>query len=678
MRALARLLILTPLPALAQEIVVTGRGLDPVPGEDAYAVAQIDRDQIAASASARLEDLLDEVAGTAQFRRADSRSAHPTAQGITLRGLGGNASSRALLLLDGVPQADPFGGWVPFPAYLPQRLAGIRVTRGGGSGLAGPGALAGTIDLTSADAAMMGPLTLDAALGSRDSVDLVATGGATLGAGSVALAGQLARGAGFIPIVAEDRGPVDRPAPYRQASVAMRAVFPVGETTELQASLSGFDDRRARGTPFTDIRSQGADASLRAVGRGAWRWSALAYLQQRAFASGFASIDAQRITASPVLDQQLPSTGTGARIEVQPPLSAGFTLRVGGDLRHVSGHTQERYSFVAGSPTRGRRAGGSALTAGLFADLSRAAGPLTLDVGGRIDRWRLSDGTLFEAALAGGAPITDTRFPDRSGWEATGRVGAALKASAAITLRTAAYLGWRLPTLNELYRPFRAGADATAANAGLAPERLRGAEVGIDLAPARTLTLRTTAYWSRIQGAIANVTLATGPGNFPGVGFVGATGAYRQRRNLDGVRARGIEVDLRWRSGPWRANASWALTDARVDASGVAAPLNGLRPAQTPRHQLSLGGGWTRRGTAIAVAARYVGRQFEDDRNSQALADALTFDARMAVPLTGSVTIEARGENLADARVETAITGAGTVERATPRTLWIGLRYRPR
>ncbi len=30
-------------------------------------------------------------------------------------------------------------------------------------------------------------------------------------------------------------------------------------------------------------------------------------------------------------------------------------------------------------------------------------------------------------------------------------------------LRAAAYRGWRLPTLNELYRPFRAGADATAA-----------------------------------------------------------------------------------------------------------------------------------------------------------------------------------------------------------------------
>jgi outer membrane receptor protein involved in Fe transport len=31
-------------------------------------------------------------------------------------------------------------------------------------------------------------------------------------------------------------------------------------------------------------------------------------------------------------------------------------------------------------------------------------------------------------------------------------------ASDAFSLRAAAYRGWRLPTLNELYRPFRVGA----------------------------------------------------------------------------------------------------------------------------------------------------------------------------------------------------------------------------
>ena len=107
----------------------------------------------------------------------------------------------------------------------------------------------------------------------------------------------------------------------------------------------------------------------------------------------------------------------------------------------------------------------------------------------------------------------------------------------------AAYLGWRLPTLNELYRPFRVGADATAANPALAPERMKGAEIGIDLRPADGVTLRATAFTNKLTDAIGNVTLAQGPGTFPGVGFV--AGAYRQRVNIDAVRSNGMELDAR-------------------------------------------------------------------------------------------------------------------------------------
>ena len=178
-RAVRLSALLVATPAFAQEaplaegeretILVTGRGLSDPPGDRAFDVVEIDRDRIAANAAGRLESVLAEVAGLQQFRRADSRSANPTSQGITLRGLGGNAASRALLILDGVPQSDPFGGWVAFPAYATDRLGRVRVTRGGGSGYQGPGALAGTVELDSATPD--GPMTGRLAYGSRDSVD---------------------------------------------------------------------------------------------------------------------------------------------------------------------------------------------------------------------------------------------------------------------------------------------------------------------------------------------------------------------------------------------------------------------------------------------------------------------------------------------------------------------------
>ncbi len=679
MRGMAPLFLLAvPLPAAAQEIVIVGQGLDAPPGEAALATVEIDRDRLIDSASGRLEDALRDVAGVAQFRRADSRSAHPTSQGISLRGLGGNASSRALLLLDGVPQADPFGGWVPFPATLPQRLARVRVTRGGGSGYHGAGALAGTVELFSADAAALGPVAFTGFYGSRDSVDLVATGGTQLGGGEVTGAVQFARGDGFVPIVAGQRGAADRAAPYEQAGVALRAVAPVAAGVELQANLSAFTDSRDRGTDFTPVSSRGADASLRLIGSGRWRWAATGWLQHRDFASGFASINAARDTATPTLDQHVPATGSGLRIEIEPPVGAGWTLRAGGDLRMVGGQTQELYSYVAGNPTRRRVAGGESSTAGLFADLSLERGPLTMTAGGRVDRWTIREGRLFEGLLTGGAPLTDVRHADRSGWEGGARIGAAIRAVHGVGVRVAAYSGWRLPTLNELYRPFRAGADATAANPLLEPERLRGAEIGVDLTPAQGLVLRATGFLNRLDDAIGNVTLGNGPGNFPGVGFVAAGGAFRARRNLDAIESRGVEVDLGWQRGPWRAGASWAFTDARVKASGVAAPLNRLRPAQTAPHQLSAHLGYAGERLSLSATARYVAAQYEDDLNMRSLADALTFDALLRVPAAEKFAIEVRGENLTDTRIETAVSGSGVVERAAPRTLWIGVSYRPR
>ena len=138
-------------PVEGPGIVVTGAGLPDTPATPAYGTVVLDRETLVSTGSGRIEDALSSVAGFQQFRRSDSRSANPSAQGVTLRALGGNASSRAQVLLDGVPMADPFFGYIPFSAIAPERLSSARVTRGGGSGPFGAGALAGTIELTSAD-----------------------------------------------------------------------------------------------------------------------------------------------------------------------------------------------------------------------------------------------------------------------------------------------------------------------------------------------------------------------------------------------------------------------------------------------------------------------------------------------------------------------------------------------
>ena len=668
-------LLVVPVEVLAQAeqtIVVVGRGLRPGLGDAAFSTVAIDRDRLAGAAANRLEDVLRDVPGFQLFRRADSRSANPTSQGPTLRALGGNAAARVAILLDGVPQADPFGGWIAWPSLDPRRLGAARVTRGGGTGANGPGALSGTIELDSLSPDELAGVTARAAIGSRESVDA----SAGIGVGRVIATASFARGDGFVPIIARQRGPADRTAPYTQASLTLRAVAPLAPDVELQGNLAGFTDRRERGTAFSAITAQGADASLRLVGRGALPFSALLYVQQRDFSNQFASLSAGRAAASLVLDQYAtPATGLGARVEIRP-LTGPAELRLGADWRAVDGRARELFQFVAGAPTRIRSAGGRSGTLGAFAELGWTEGPLTLSGGARLDRWSIAEGRLEERALTG-ATLTDTRFPDRNGWEATGRVGAAWRASERLSLRAAAYAGWRLPTLNELYRPFRVGVDATAANAALSPERARGVEAGLDWRPVPALRVGATIFANRLTDAIANVTLGQGPGVFPGVGFVPAGGAYRQRRNLGAIASRGVELDAALDLGHWRLAAGYSFAAARVRADGEATPLDGLRPAQTPRHAASASLLWhDASGASASLAARYAGAQFEDDLNRQSIPDALTLDAAATLPLAGRLAIEARIENLTDTLVVTGISGPGLVERASPRTFWLGLSWR--
>ncbi|ATE67057.1 TonB-dependent receptor [Rhizorhabdus dicambivorans] len=651
-------------PALAEDadIVVTGQGLQRSPGDAAYDVISIDRRRLEMSASGRMEDVLRDAAGFQQFRRSDARSAHPTSQGATLRGLGGNASTRALILLDGVPVTDPFGGWVSWAALDPARIGHVRVTRGGGSGVLGAGALAGTIELSSIGPEQAPGLSAGLAYGSRESIDADATLTARLGGGFAMLSAGHARGDGFIPIVAASRGPIDRPARYRQSRAAARAVIPVGADTELQANGSLLLDQRDRGVPFTGNANLAVDASLRLVGRGQWGWEATAWLQHREFSSGFASIGARRATVSQSLDQyNVPANGLGARIELRPPLGEGRTLRIGGDVRHVTGRTEE----LVIATNIGRIAGGEQSIAGGFAELTLLPVPgLTATASGRIDHWRLRDGRRTEISRTTGALVAanSALYPDRSGTETTGRVGLAWSPleARAITARAAAYSCWRLPTLNELYRPFRAGNDSTVANPLLNPERVKGIEAGLEYAPLPGWHLGGTVFWNRLDDAISNVTIAANT---------------RQRRNVDAIRSRGIEIDGMATVGEYRMIGSYTHISPRVRASGAALALDGLRPAQTPRDQISVTAEWNRPGVArLGVTGRYVAGQYEDDQNSRRLDGALTFDAVASVVVVRGVSVELRAENIANKRVEATIGADGVVERATPRTLWVALR----
>ena len=660
-------------PAIVSEIIVTGRPLPLAAGAAAYSSLTLDQAQLSSSASGRLEDALRDIAGLASFRRTDSRSANPTSQGLTLRALGGNAASRALVLLDGVPLADPFAGWLPFAAIDPSRLASARITRGGGGGAFGAGAVAGTLDLTSAGPDSLAPVTASLAYGSRHSLEASAGMAVRLGGGFVTASLRHDEGDGFLLVPADQRGPVDIAARYRSTGGSIRAVVPIGAQSEVQASVRAFTDRRTRGVEGIDSGNSGADASLRLIHRGPWAVDALAYVQTRNFSSRFAAVNAARTTVTPSLDQfKTPATGLGAKLEVRPPLP--FDLQLGLDWRQASGVSNEFFRFANGRFDGLREAGGTTSTAGIYAEASvKAAETLTLTAGGRLDRWHIAEGRLIESVIGTGTLTQALITPPRSGTRPTARAGLIWKPYPALALRAAAYTGFRLPTPNELYRPFRVGPDATAANPALEIERARGLEAGLDWTPLPSARLSLTAFKNQLDGAISNVTVSRGPGVFPQVGFVSAAGSFRQRQNLERVETQGFEADAALDVGPLTATLSAAYADARVQSATPA--LDGLRPAQSPTTSLAARLSYTHKRFGLSAQLRHTSAAFEDDQNQRRLPPATTMDATAKLRLTDRLALTLRGENLTDTQVVSGISNTGVLDLAQPRTLWVGLSF---
>ncbi|HYK20190.1 MAG TPA: TonB-dependent receptor, partial [Pyrinomonadaceae bacterium] len=96
-----------------------------------------------------IDDVLRQVPGFSLFRRSGSLSANPTSQGVSLRGVGANGASRALVLLDGVPLNSPFGGWVYWNRVPRINVESVQIYNGATSDLYGSGALGGVINIRS-------------------------------------------------------------------------------------------------------------------------------------------------------------------------------------------------------------------------------------------------------------------------------------------------------------------------------------------------------------------------------------------------------------------------------------------------------------------------------------------------------------------------------------------------
>jgi outer membrane receptor protein involved in Fe transport len=668
--------------ATEEQVVVEADRLPNPDSNGPFDVHVLEAQELEQAPELRLDDILrNDVAGFSLFRRNSSRTANPTTQGVTLRNFGPSGAGRTLVLLDGIPLNDPFAGYVLWSQIPADAIGSVVVVSGGGAGLFGNQALAGTIFLVSR------PTTettayVNAAIGSYDTYDV--SGGGSV-AGSPFTASVYAEHfstSGYPVLRSDQRGPVDNSASSDSSIADVRGEWQMSADTSLRLEVRQFFDDRGNGTIFTRNDTVGTDASATLSVRFPTQSAELqlsVYGQHRKFRGTFSSINPERTVETPALDQfDVPANAIGASAVWSMAAGPDHRLTLGSDFRFVEGETNEAFLWNGSRFTRLRHAGGDQDFVGLFAeDVWTVSKSLKIVGGLRFDYWDLFDGFRNESNSVTGAVTMNSRFPDRSGDELNGRLSLSFEAAKNFTVRGAVYSGFRVPTLNELYRPFRVGNDVTEANPALDPEQLIGGEAGLDWQPIEALRLSATGFINRLEDAIGNVTIGVGPGTFNPGGFIPAGGVLRQRQNLNLVIAPGIETGVRWRVLPSVVvRASYLFTHPEV-TEATDPTLEGKLLAQTPENVATAAIEWTPTPKWFTtLQLRYNDRQFEDDQNSRVLAPFVTLNAAVMYEFSTRLSMGVKIENLLNEKIETGKSADGLVSIGNPRLVTVQVKLR--
>jgi outer membrane cobalamin receptor len=612
-----------PAEPLRTAITVT----ESVAAETPASLTILESEQLRRMPGVNLDDRLRLVPGFTLLRRNSSLAANPTTQGVSLRGIGSSGASRTLVLADGIPLNDPFGGWVYWTRTDPETVERTEVSRGATTSVFGDRAMGGAIHLVrpspSREAIAFG---LEG--GNRGTVLPSASYSNLYGGRYGVSAGLRAfHTNGYFIVPGSIRGAIDTPANVRFVAPDLRFDF-LGRDNRLSVRSDLLVEERNNGTQLqrnsTSLGAVSANYS-RTLGRNGI--SLLGFHQRQQFHASFSAIAADRQTERLTSNQSVPSNATGGA-GFANVRAAGWNLVGGADFLRVSGT-----SFDYLQPSGRREGGGVIFQRGMFAQADGTWKDFRLFVGSRYQWTGLENGKSFYSPSGG--------FAWGRRW---------------LRARGSVYRAFRAPTLNELFREFRAGNTVTLANPNLRMETLFGSEIGADIAGER-VRLSVTAFRNDLRGLIANATRSVSPQLI-----------VRQRDNIAAAIARGGEASLRYSWGDWFLEAAYLFVDSRFST--------GERIPQVPRNQGSLQAGWSRGATSLAGGLRAASLQFEDDRNTQALAGFAVFHFSAIQGLGRGLSAHFTLENAFDRVYLSGYTPQPQI--AAPRLFRAGLRWRGR
>ena len=606
--SVALVVILKILP-ISETIVVSETRTAELLGDLPAHVTVLSADQVSRSAALTVDDFLKRVPSFSLFRRSSSLVSHPTTQGVSLRGIGASGVSRTLVVLDGISLNDPVGSWVYWSKIPKIQIEKIEVDEGGVSSLYGSSAMAGVIDITTRRPAAP-VIDVQGLWGTRGTADLDIFTGERRGPITYSVGGSVFRTGGFTLIPEAFRGSVDLNASSQHETLNGRVDDQLSPHTLIFLNGRFFNEVRDNGTRLQNnsTREGLLQAGLRSRTADGSDWQANFFSFNQRFRSSFSSIAQNRQSETLSLLQNEPAYGYGGNGQWSRPLPGSQLLAIGGDGRWIYARDHENVFSAQG--TRDRRIPGEqALAGAFFQDFWTPWWRLNVVFGARADYWRNYNASRTETDLATNT-TTLTVFPDVSKATATARAGLVFRATHSFSLRAAFYQGFRAPTLDELYRPFRVGNILTLANANLGPEHVNGYEFGANQQVTAKLFWRATLFADRLDNPVSNVTLSTTPALIT-----------QQRQNLGYASVKGAEAEVNYRlEQRWNLEARYLFNQSVVGSFAANPAIVGNFLPQVPKHRTSVLIFYSHpKWVDAGLEGRYESHRFDDSLNLRKL-----------------------------------------------------------
>ena len=664
-----------------QQIVVTAARTETRLGDTPASVIQLSHNDIEATPTFTLDDTLRQVPGFSIFRRSSSRTANPTTEGVSLRGLGASGASRVLVLDDGIPLNDPFGGWVYWDRVPGESISSIEVDQEGASSLYGSNALGGVVQVISREP-RTAAASFEIGYGNQNSPDLSGWAGGAYKGWDASIGTQMFHTDGYFLVPSAFRGSVNTRANSEYATTDLTIGRKIGRDSRVFARGWYLNESRNNGTQLQVNSTElgqgalGADLDLGRAGSLQLRF----YGDFQHYYQTFSSVAANQNTETLTDRQTVPSQGMGGSA-VWSRSFHRHTLVAGYDEHEEIGHSNEIIGTVA-VPTATQKGGGRERTVGLFGeDLIQLAPAWTLGVSARFDDWRNFDASIIRTPLPTG--VVSRNLPADISYNAFSPRGTLVhQFNDHISWSGSVYRSFRAPTLNELYRQFRQGVTTTLANPALRAEHLTGGETGVSVQGFdRRLVIRGVFFYNQMINPIANIPCTTPA--IPGSPCPANPAANTQiRANLGRTSAPGFEVDATTRiTDQFSLSAGYQYVNAMVVSAPLQPSLLGTRVQEVPHNAVTFEARYANpRYVNFSFDGRMLGEQL--DTTGAVLGSIFVADAMASRPVGGGVTLFAAAENVFNQKYYTAaetFSAPGVLsappQLGLPITARFGLRF---